>query len=123
MNRSTYPALNVAAKRVRVSCVFLPNGTSAPTVASQVGVTSVARTAVGLFTLTLQDKYVALDSWAVTPMLNAAADTQAELYDDDIASDGTVKVRIKTAGSDADVAANANNRICVVLWLKATTSD
>ena len=123
MNRSTYPALNVAAKRVRVSCVFLPNGTSAPTVASQVGVTSVARTAVGLFTLTLQDKYVALDSWTVTPMLNAAADTQAELYDDDIASAGTVKVRIKTAGSDADVAANANNRICVVLWLKATTSD
>lgn len=123
MNRSTYEARNIAAKRVRVGCVFLPNGTSAPTVASQVGVTSVARTAIGLFTLTLQDKYVALDSWSVSLMLDAAADTQAELYDDDIASAGTVKVRIKTAGSDADVATDANNRVSVVLWLKATTSD
>ena len=54
-------------------------------------------------------------------MLKTAADTQAELYDEDVAGAGTVKVRIKTAGSDADVAADADNRISVVLWLTATT--
>lgn len=122
MNVGLHDAKNIALKRVRVGIVFRPNGTSAPVVAAQPGLTSVTRTAVGLFTIQLSNNWVALDSWAVTPMLNAAADTQVELVSETVTS-GLVYIRIKTAGSNADVAAHADNRVSVSLWLKATTVE
>ena len=121
-----YKAWNKAAKRTRIGVIFLPAGTGAPTFAGGVappGVASIARAGVGTFTLTLNEKWVGLDSFEVSLMLNAAADTQAELSAETVATNKTITVQTKTAGSYADIASNANNRVSVVLYLKATTSD
>ena len=121
-----YKAWNKAAKRTRLGLIFLPAGTGAPTWAGGVappGVASISRTGVGTFLITLNEKWVGLDSFEVSLMLNAAADTQAELKGETVSTTKTITVALKTAGAYADVASNANNRVSVVLYLKATTSD
>jgi hypothetical protein len=94
---------------------FAPAGTGAPTTARGVGFT-VARSGVGTFVLTLDRVYSKLIAGVATVQLAASADTQAQLGSVDLTAK-TIVIRLLTAGSDADVAANANNRVNFVLVL------
>ena len=101
---------------------FAPNGTSAVDQASirGRGVASVARTNVGLFTVTLADVYPTL--------LSCTAALQLATSDDKVVANiGTVDLNARTivvrvfdisSPGLADVAADANNRINLTLVLK-----
>lgn len=106
---------------VSISGSFAPNGAGAVDQTSLEGpINAVARTGVGVFEVTLKDKYLAIVSAFGSVQLNALADTDVQFG----AWDGTTKkliVRIKTAGVAADIAANANNRISLVLHFRETS--
>ena len=101
---------------------FAPNGNGAvdQTSIRGRGVASVARTNVGLFTVTLSDQYPTLLSATATLQLASADDKCA-------ANIGTVDLAAKTivvrlydisAAALTDVAADANNRVNLTLVLK-----
>jgi hypothetical protein len=102
---------------------FAPNGTDAVDAASNTGTGwSVARTGVGIFVVTLQDKWVGLFSAQVSVQLSSGGARAAQLGDIDVASAKTVLIRTVGAdGSPADIDANANNRIHFVLRLRNST--
>jgi hypothetical protein len=101
---------------------FGPNGSSAvdQTTIRGRGVASVARTAAGVFTVTLQDVY--------SSCLSAVSTLQLANSDDKfVANIGTIDLNAKTiilrvydisSAAFADVAADANNRINLTLVLK-----
>jgi hypothetical protein len=103
---------------------FAPNGSSAVSAASNSGIGwSVVRTSAGLFTVTLEDKYVGLFSAQVSLQLAAASEHAVQLGAVDVVSAKTVQIRVidTTDGSVADVAADANNRIHFELRLRNST--
>lgn len=109
---------------VKISGSFAPNGSSAVSSASVKGKGfSVARTSAGLFTVTLEDKYVALISGKCQLQLASAADQMAQLGAIDVTSAKTVQIRVWdiSDGAVADVAANANNRIHFELTLSRSS--
>jgi hypothetical protein len=101
---------------------FGPNGSSAidQTTIRGRGVASVARSAAGVFTVTLSDVY--------TAVLSATATLQLANSDDKFVSNlGTIDLSAKTivirvydvsGAAFSDVAADANNRINLTLVLK-----
>lgn len=95
---------------------FAPAGTGAVTAPKGKGFT-VARTGVGTFTVTLSDKWVSCLYAGAHVQLAASADTVAQVAAIDLTAK-TVVIRTLTAGSDADIAADANNRVNFVLFLK-----
>jgi hypothetical protein len=100
---------------VRLAGGFRPNGSSTPTAFYGNWISSVALTSTGLFTVTLKNPYKGLRVVGknYSLQLSAAADTvlQWGTYD---ASAGTIQVRSLTAGSVANIAANADN----IIWLE-----
>lgn len=103
---------------------FAPNGSSAVDAASNKGTGwSVARTSAGLFTVTLQDKWIALTAAEVSLQLASPAAQAVQLGATDVSSAKTVQIRVvdTTAGTVADVAADASNRIHFVLRLRNST--
>lgn len=90
----------------------LPNGTSTPTVGENPDkvLESVSRSGVGVYVLTLNDKFLALRSVHCQVQLNAAANTMVQVTGaTTVATTRTITVTILTAGAAADIAANANN--------------
>lgn len=109
--QGTYDHRCLNLEQVQVAGSFAPNGSSAVDATSNKGKGwTVARTGTGVFTLTLAEKWAEMFSAIATVQLNAAADTaiQVGAYD---ATNRTLILRSITAGSAADIAANANNRI------------
>ncbi len=102
---------------------FAPNGTGAVDAASNAGTGwSVARTNVGTFVVTLQDKWVGLFSGQVSVQLASGGGRAAQLGAIDVASAKTVLIRVVGVdGSPADIDADANNRIHFVLRLRNST--
>jgi hypothetical protein len=103
---------------------FAPNGSSAVSSASVKGLGfTVARTGTGVFTLTLQDAYVDYLGGSLTLALNAADDKYLQFGAIDVVTAKTVVINVWDISGAAltDVAANANNRIHFVLWLKNST--
>ncbi len=102
---------------------FAPNGTGAIDAASNSGIGwSVVRTDVGLFTVTLQDKWVGLFSGQVSVQLAAGGARAAQFGAIDVVSARTVVIRTVGAdGSPGDIDANANNRIHFELRLRNST--
>lgn len=99
---------------------FAPNGSSAVAASSRKGKGfSVARTSAGLFTITLQDAYVALLAGDCKLQLASGDDKFVQFGSIDVVSAKTVQIRVWdiSDGAVADVAANANNRIHFVLVL------
>lgn len=98
---------------------FAPAGTGAPTTVRGSGFT-VARTDVGIFTVTLTDAYVSCLSATATLQLATAADQYANVGDIDVASAKTVVIETWDVSDAAlaDITANANNRVNFVLVLK-----
>lgn len=101
---------------------FAPNGTSAVDQASirGRGVASVARTNVGLFTVTLADVYPTLLSCTATLQLATSDDKVVANIGTVDLNARTIVVRVFDISSPglADVAADANNRINLTLILK-----
>lgn len=104
---------------VKAEGSFAPAGTGAPTAVKGKAFT-VARTGVGVFVVTLADKYAELIRGSASLQLNALADTDVILGAIDVVSAKTVTILVKTAGVAADIAANANNRIHFSLTLRNT---
>jgi hypothetical protein len=100
---------------------FAPNGSSAVSSASNSGNGwSVARTSTGLFTITLQDAYVAMLDAQLTLQLAAGDDKVLQLGAVDVVNAQTIQVRVWdiSAAAVADIAANASNRIHFCLMLR-----
>lgn len=96
---------------------FAPAGTGAVTAPKGKGFT-VARSGVGAFLVTLTDKYYDLVASQSNVQLNAAAGTTTTVgaYNP---TAGTIAIStVDASGAPVDIAANANNRINFVLWLR-----
>jgi len=112
-------ALNPELKIVTGS--FTTNGSSDPDSDNNTGKGwSVARTGTGELTVTLEDTYPALLSGNCTLALNAAGDSQVQFGAIDVVTAKTIVIRTITAGSAANIAANANNRVHFTLCLRNT---
>jgi hypothetical protein len=99
---------------------FAPNGSSAVASTSVKGKGfSVVRTSTGLFTVTLEDTYVAALSMVASIQLASGDDKFVQVGAVDVTSAKTIEIRVWdiSGGAVADVSANANNRInfCFVL--------
>ena len=103
---------------------FAPNGSSAVDNTSNTGRGfSVARTGVGAFTITLEDKYAALDQIG----FQLALGTPASAHDIcvgavDVSSAKTIAFVHYSGGAAADIAAATGNRIYFELVLANSTA-
>jgi uncharacterized protein YjdB len=107
---------------VKIVCgSFKPNGTSAVVAADNTGAGwTVARGGVGIFTVTLGDKYPGILSATCSVALSAVADTKVQWGAIDVASAKTLVINVITGASAADIAVNAANRIHFCLVLRNT---
>lgn len=114
-----FDALQILGREKKVIAgSFRPNGSSAidNTLNKGSGFT-VARTGAGVFTITLTDKYIALDSGTFQLFLGTPAAQVLCGGAFDVVSGKTVTVTNFTAGAAADIASNAANWIQFVLVL------
>lgn len=118
MNRGT---MEFGVQRKIVRCKIFPNNTGTPTVSPSGadGIASVARTAAGKFTLTLQDAYRSLVGFHAT--FSSAADN-VDLYAQagavsnlGTSTPATAVVKLKTGSTNTDVAADDDTFISVTL--------
>lgn len=115
-NINTNPMRSREVEAVVVAGSFAPAGAGAPTDTKGKGF-SVARTAIGVFTVTLDARFNQLLAGVVSVQLAASANTMAQLGAVDLSA-RTVVIRTLTAGADADIAADANNRVNFTLVLR-----
>lgn len=120
--RNYAPLRSLNREEVVISGSFAPNGSSAVAATSCSGLGwSVARSGVGVFTVTFSDKFASYISATATLQLAASANSQVQVGTVDLAAK-TMVLRTITAGSDADIAANANNRINFVIRFRNSAS-
>lgn len=81
---------------------FTTAGSSDPSVTTGKGFT-VAHSATGTYTITLDDKYPGLLAATATLQSSSSSDSVVQLGDIDVTSAKTLVVRTLTAGSDADL--------------------
>lgn len=101
---------------------FFPNGSSALVAGAAQGIGyTVARTSAGLFTVTLDFKYLALVSAWCQLQLAAGDDKIAQFGALDLSA-RTITIRVWdiSGAAETDVAANANNSISFGLCLRRT---
>ena len=106
---------------VTLGISWAPNGSSAvdQTSIKGRGVASVARTAQGVFTVTMQDVYPTVLAAVATAQLATAADIVAQVGTSTLTANGkTIVVSLLAGATATDVAANANNRVNLLLILK-----
>ncbi len=108
-NRLSHRLDTAGRNRRLIAGSWAPAGAGAVTAVKGEGF-SVARTGVGVFTITLQDFYADLESAEACIQLAAAGDTYAQVGSYDAAL-RTLVVRTLTAGVVADIAADAFNRV------------
>lgn len=100
---------------------WAPNGSSAvdQTSIKGRGVTSVTRDSAGVFTVLLQDVYPALLAAVATAQLATAANIVAQVGTSTLTANGkSIVVTLLAVATATDVAANANNRVNLLLILK-----
>ncbi len=108
-NYSPLRALN--RETVLMEGSFAPNGSSAVAASSRSGLGfSVARTGTGAFLVTFSDKFASVIKASAHLQLATPADSDAQVGTIDLAAK-TMVITVLTAGSPADIAADANNRI------------
>jgi hypothetical protein len=106
---------------VTLGISWAPNGSSAVDATSIKGrgVASVTRNSAGVFTVLLQDVYASVLAAVATAQLATAADIVAQVGTSTLTASGKSIVVTLLAGATAtDVAANANNRVNLLLILK-----
>lgn len=107
--------------KVLITFGIAPNGTSTPTIVedSLNAVSSVSRTGVGVYEITLVDTYVAMCGVATQLQLSAAANSQVQLTGaPTVTTTKKITTTILTAGVAADIAANAANVIWFTVWMR-----
>lgn len=113
MSQKGFKPIKAAGNGMRLLAFQIkPNGTGTPTIGENPDkiVTSVARSDVGVYLITLNDTFLALAGITCQVQLNAAADTVVQITGaTTVPTTKTITATILTAGSAADVAANANN--------------
>jgi hypothetical protein len=115
-NRLTHRIDTAERNRRLIAGSFAPAGAGAVTAVKGEGFT-VARTGVGVFTITLDNFYRDLDCAEACIQLAVAADTYAQVGAYDAAA-RTLVVRTVTAGAAADIAADADNRVHFQLMVR-----
>jgi hypothetical protein len=109
---------------VDLDCSFAPNGSSAVAATSNRGrgLYSVSRTGAGLFTLTFTDDFQALVAASISVSITGdATDLHPQIGDFTAGTSSarpTLKVRLMTATTPTDLAANANNRVFLKLTFR-----
>ena len=106
---------------VTLGISWAPNGSSAvdQTSIKGRGVASVTRNSAGAFTVLLQDVYPTLLAAVATAQLATAADIVAQVGTSTLTANGkSIVVTLLAAATATDVAANANNRVNLLLILK-----
>lgn len=108
-----------------LSFQILPNGTSTPTIGENRGnvVTSVSRSGVGVYAITLSDKYVASSGVFMQLQLATAADSAVSVTSFTVSTTKILTVTIMTAGVAADIAADAGNIIHFLFIARDTTAQ
>lgn len=97
---------------------FAPNGTGAPTISMNRGkmVSTVARSAAGVFLVTMSDNVAQSPAILVTAQVPGdATDIYAQLGDITSLTPLTFQVRLMTAGTPTDVAADTNASVSVLV--------
>ncbi len=107
---------HVGKRRVRISGRFFPNGSSAITNSSNQGKYgwTVAYTSTGLYTLTINRRWLKLVPLALSLQLATAADKKLQwgtFTANDSAGTWSVQIRCIAIAALADIAADANNSI------------
>lgn len=103
-----------------------PNGTGVPTITEDIGdyVASVSRTGTGVYAIVLKDTWLALASIQTQLQLSAAADSVVQITGaPTVSTTKTITVTIMTAGSAADIAANAANVIFFTCVMRETDAQ
>lgn len=114
---------SVGKRRYIASGTFYPNGGSAIVATSNTGTAgwTVARTSQGVFTVTLDRKWLYIAGKTCSLQLHTAAATQVQFGDISLSA-GTIVIRnIDTSAVAQDIAANANNSISFVIVLSNDT--
>lgn len=119
--KSLYDVMTVARDRVVIAGSFAPAGTGAVTDVKGVGF-SVARSGVGVFTITFDRTYPDLECAIVSTQL-ATPTGDVTNVGDYSAANGTLVLDHWdiSGGAAADIAANANNRINFLCVFKNTS--
>lgn len=113
--RNLAPVRSLNRDIVRIEGSFAPNGSSAVSASSRAGLGfTVARSGVGEFLVTFTDKFASYLFADAHLQMAAATDSVAQVGDIDLSAK-TMEIHTLTAGSAADIAANANNRINFVV--------
>lgn len=120
--RSFLPLLGALDPNVVVLAIsWAPDTANPPTAIRGRGVEKVERTAQGVFTVTLQDVYPKLLAATATLQLNAADDKFAANIGPNNLENATRTIVVRTydisTGGPEDIAANANNRVNLLLVL------
>ncbi len=121
MKRNLAPVRTLVRELVPIVGSFAPNGSSAIVASSRKGLGwSVAYTSTGLYTITFSDTFASLVSFTCDLQLAAAADSFLQMGT--LVNTSTPVVQIRnwdiSGAAVADIAANANNRIHFVAWLR-----
>lgn len=95
---------------------FAPAGTSAPTDVKGMGF-SVARSGVGEYTITLDEKYSELVSACGQVQMNTATDLNLQV-EDYVAASKTLVIQALAGATPTEIAANADNRVHFQLVVK-----
>lgn len=82
---------------------------------------SVAKTATGVYTITLEDKYTALMSANVTFKAATAVNLVPQVVSDDVVSAKTVVVRLHASGTATDPSAVCTLNVCLILKNSSVT--
>ncbi len=107
--------------RVEIAGRFRPNGTGAVDNALNKGLGfTVARTGVGAFLLTLQDRYNDLEHSHADVMLAAVADLRGQIGAVEVQTAGTVEINILAGAVPTDIADDPDNWVTFKLRLKNT---
>lgn len=123
--RNLAPVRAINRELVPVVGSFAPNGSSAVDEDDNIGLGwSVARDDVGIFIVTLSDKWSALVSAQAQLQLESGGiDSWFATVSDVDLDAGTIEIRIvDEAGAETDVAADAQNRIHFTFWLSNTST-
>jgi hypothetical protein len=124
-NDSTYrvAGTNVPGCKLLYAQV-LPNGASTPTIGENSGkvISSVGWTSTGLLTVTLNDTYLYADCF-LSLRLATAADTQVQLKSFTASTTKIISIDILTAGSLADIAADAGNIIGLLIVARDSSAQ
>ena len=124
-NEALYPVAgsNVPGCKLMYAQV-LPNGSSTPTIGENSGkiIASCGYTSTGLITVTLDNAYLAAGCFTQL-QLATAADTQVQIKSFTASTTKILTLDILTAGSLADIAANAGNIIHLFFFVRDSSAQ